>query len=133
MNKNINSEQEINNFLNKVKIPLGKSKEEIWAEKFDKVVLSEGPQQSKKTNTSTKIRSFFHYKWTYAVAASVMVLLTVNHYNSVIKHDNAIEDQSIMFSDEIVASNDITIESLFVEDNEFDDWFEEEYVLQIIN
>ena len=133
MNKNKNSEQEINDFLSKVEIPLGKSKEEIWAEKFEKVVLSKESQQSKKTNTTPKVTTLFQYKWTYAVAASVMVLLTVNHYNSVIKYDNAIEDQSIMFSDEIVASNDTTIESLFVEDNEFDDWFEEEYVLQIIN
>ncbi len=133
MNKNKNSEQEINDFLSKVEIPLGKSKEEIWAEKFEKVVLSKESQQSKKTNTTPKVITLFQYKWTYAVAASVMVLLTVNHYNSVIKYDNAIEDQSIMFSDEIFASNDTTIESLFVEDNEFDDWFEEEYVLQIIN
>ena len=133
MNKNKNSEQEINDFLSKVEIPLGKSKEEIWAEKFEKVVLSKESQQSKKTNTTPKVITLFQYKWTYVVAASVMVLLTVNHYNSVIKYDNAIEDQSIMFSDEIVASNDTTIESLFVEDNEFDDWFEEEYVLQIIN
>jgi hypothetical protein len=133
MNKNINSEQEISDFLNKAEIRLGKSKEEIWAEKFDKVILSEEHQQSKKTNTSSKIRSLFQHKWTYAVAASVMVLLTVNIYNSVIKYDNVIEDQSIIFSDEIFVSNDTTIESLFVEDNEFDDWFEEEYVLQIIN
>ena len=133
MNKNKNSEQEINDFLSKVEIPLGKSKEEIWAEKFEKVVLSKESQQSKKTNTTPKVITLFQYKWTYAVAASVMVLLTVNHYNSVIKYDNAIEDQSIMFSDEIFASNDTTIESLFVEDNEFDDWFEEEYVLQIVN
>jgi hypothetical protein len=62
-----------------------------------------------------------------------MVLLTVTLYNSVVKSDNSIDDQNITFSEEIVASNDTTIESLFVEDNEFDDWFEEEYVLQIIN
>ena len=62
-----------------------------------------------------------------------MVLLTVTLYNSVVKSDNSIDDKNITFSEEIVASNDTTIESLFVEDNEFDDWFEEEYVLQIIN
>ena len=62
-----------------------------------------------------------------------MVLLTVTLYNSVVKSDNSIDDQNITFSEEIVASNDTTIESLFVEDNEFDDWFEEEYVLQIVN
>ncbi len=48
MNKNKNSEQEINDFLNKVEIPLGKSKEEIWAEKFENVVLSEESQQIEK-------------------------------------------------------------------------------------
>jgi len=62
-----------------------------------------------------------------------MVLLTVTLYNSVVKSDNSIEDQNIIFSEKTVASNDIIFESLFVEDNEFDDWFEEEYVLQIIN
>ena len=46
-NKNKNSEQEINDFLSKVEIPLGKSKEEIWAEKFEKVILSKESQQSK--------------------------------------------------------------------------------------
>ena len=62
-----------------------------------------------------------------------MVLLTVTLYKSVVNSDNSIDDQNITFSEEIVVSNDTTIESLFVEDNEFDDWFEEEYVLQIIN
>ena len=62
-----------------------------------------------------------------------MVLLTVTLYNSVVKSDNSIDDQNITLSEEIVVSNDTTIESLFVEDNEFDDWFEEEYVLQIVN
>ena len=133
MNINKNSEQEINDFLNKVEIPLGKSKEEIWAEKFENVVLSEESQQTKKTKTTPKVITLFQYKWTYAIAASIMVLLTVTLYNSVVKSDNSIDDQNITFSEEIVASNDTTIESLFVEDNEFDDWFEEEYVLQIIN
>jgi hypothetical protein len=133
MNKNKNSEQEINDFLSKVEIPLGNSKEDIWAEKFEKVILSKESQQSKKTNTTPKVITLFQYKWTYAIAASVMVLLTVTLYNSVVKSDNSIEDQNITFSEKIVASNDITFESLFVEDNEFDDWFEEEYVLQIIN
>ena len=133
MNKNKNSEQEINDFLSKVEIPLGNSKEDIWAEKFEKVILSKESQQSKKTNTTPKVITSFQYKWTYAIAASVMVLLTVTLYNSVVKSDNSIEDQNITFSEKIVASNDITFESLFVEDNEFDDWFEEEYVLQIIN
>ena len=133
MNKNKNSEQEINDFLNKVEIPLGKSKEEIWAEKFENVVLSEESQQSKKTKTTPKVRSLFQYKWTYAIAASITVLLTVTLYNSVVKSDNSIDDQNITLSEEIVVSNDTTIESLFVEDNEFDDWFEEEYVLQIVN
>ena len=133
MNKNKNSEQEINDFLSKVEIPLGNSKEDIWAEKFEKVILSKDSQQSKKTKTTPKVRSLFQYKWTYAIAASIMVLLTVTLYNSVVKSDNSIDDKNITFSGEIVASNDTTIESLFVEDNEFDDWFEEKYILQIIN
>ena len=133
MNINKNSEQEINDFLSKVEIPLGKSKEDIWAEKFEKVILSKDSQQSKKTKTTPKVRSLFQYKWTYAIAASIMVLLTVTLYNSVVKSDNSIDDKNITFSGEIVASNDTTIESLFVEDNEFDDWFEEKYILQIIN
>lgn len=132
-NKNKNSEQEINDFLSKVEIPLGKSKEEIWAEKFAKIILSKESQQLKKTNTTPKVITLFQYKWTYAIAASVMVLLTVTLYNSVVKSDNSIKDQNIIFSEKIVASNDIIFESLFVEDSEFDDWFEEEYVLQIIN
>ena len=87
----------------------------------------------KKQKTTPKVRSLFQYKWTYAIAASIMVLLTVTLYNSVVKSDNSIDDQNITLSEEIVVSNDTTIESLFVEDNEFDDWFEEEYVLQIVN
>ena len=55
MNINKNSEQEINDFLNKVEIPLGKSKEEIWAEKFENVVLSDS-----FPSTPQKKKRFFH-------------------------------------------------------------------------
>ena len=60
MNKNKNSEQEINDFLSKVEIPLGKSKEDIWAEKFEKVILSKDSQQSKKQRLLLKSEVYFN-------------------------------------------------------------------------
>lgn len=122
------SEQEINEFFNKVEIPLGKDKDLVWAEKFESVVNTNEPIPSKRA-------SVFHLYSRYGLAASFALLMAAGFYlgsqNPVQKEASVLE--VLDSSEQDLLADQTMIESLFVEDNEFDEWFEEQYVLNSVN
>jgi len=103
------SDQEINDLLSKVEIPLEKDKDLIWSEKFESLVKEDAIASSKEP-------SVFQLYWQYGIAASFANLLEITPDTEL----DLLADQTM-------------IESLFVEDNEFDEWFEEQYVLSSVN
>ena len=122
------SDQEINDLLSKVEIPLEKDKDLIWSEKFESLVKEDAI-------ASTKKPSVFQLYWQYGIAASFAILLVSTFYFS--SQNNALEEANLL---EITPDTELDlladqtmIESLFVEDNEFDEWFEEQYVLSSVN
>ena len=122
------SDQEIGDFFSKVEIPLEKDKDSIWSEKFESLVKDD-------TQTPTKETTVFRFYWQYGVAASVLVLLAATFY---LKPQNPLQEvvdapEITYTSQQDLLADQTMIESLFVEDNEFDEWFEEEYVLSSVN
>ena len=122
------SYREIDDFLSKVEIPLDKDKDSIWNEKFDSLVKEE-------TQTSSKKTPVFQLNWQYAIAASITILLAATFY---LGSKNPIQEVAKVSEINDISQQDLLadqtmIESLFVEDNEFDEWFEEEYVLSSVN
>ena len=122
------SNREIDDFLSKVEIPLDKDKDSIWNEKFDSLVKDE-------TQTSPKKTPVFRLYWQYGVAASITILLAATFY---LGSKNPIQEVAKVSEINDISQQDLLadqtmIESLFVEDNEFDEWFEEEYVLSSVN
>ena len=122
------SNREIDNFLSKVEIPLEKDKDSIWNEKFDSLVKEEA-------QTSPKETPVFRLYWQYGVAASITILLAATFY---LGSKNPIQEVAKISEINDISQQDLLadqtmIESLFVEDNEFDEWFEEEYVLSSVN
>ena len=122
------SNREIDDFLSKVEIPLDKDKNSIWNEKFDSLVKDE-------TQTSPKKTPVFRLYWQYGVAASITILLAATFY---LGSKNPIQEVAKISEINDISQQDLLadqtmIESLFVEDNEFDEWFEEEYVLSSVN
>ena len=119
---------EIEDLFSKLEIPLEKDKNHIWSEKFESLVKEDIALPSKKT-------SFFHLYWHYGVAASFAILLATNLYfdshNTVSQEAKLV--QSLKDSEQDLLADQTIIESLFVEDNEFDEWFEEKYVLSSVN
>ena len=122
------SDQEINDLLSKVEIPLEKDKDLIWSEKFESLVKEDDI-------ASTKKPSVFQLYWQYGIAASFAILLVSTFYFSF--QNNASEEANLL---EITPDTELDlladqtmIESLFIEDNEFDEWFEEQYVLSSVN
>ncbi len=122
------SDQEINDLLSKVEIPLEKDKDLIWSEKFESLVKEDAI-------ASTKKPSVFQLYWQYGIAASFAILLVSTFYFSF--QNNASEEANLL---EITPDTELDlladqtmIESLFIEDNEFDEWFEEQYVLSSVN
>ena len=122
------SDQEINDLLSKVEIPLEKDKDLIWSEKFESLVKEDAI-------ASTKKPSVFQPYWQYGIAASFPILLVSTFYFSF--QNNASEEANLL---EITPDTELDlladqtmIESLFIEDNEFDEWFEEQYVLSSVN
>ena len=122
------SDQEINDLLSKVEIPLEKDKDLIWSEKFESLVKEDAIASSKKP-------SVFQLYWQYGIAASFPILLVSTFYFSF--QNNASEEANLL---EITPDTELDlladqtmIESLFIEDNEFDEWFEEQYVLSSVN
>ena len=122
------SDQEINDLLSKVEIPLEKDKDLIWSEKFESLVKEDAIASSKKP-------SVFQLYWQYGIAASFAILLVSTFYFS--SQNNALEEANLL---EITPDTELDlladqtmIESLFIEDNEFDEWFEEQFVLSSVN
>ena len=122
------SNREIDDFLSKVEIPLDKDKDSIWNEKFDSLVKDE-------TQTSPKKTPVFRLYWQYGVAASITILLAATFYLGSKNPIQGIAKVSEIndISQQDLLADQTMIESLFVEDNEFDEWFEEEYVLSSVN
>ena len=119
---------EIEDLFSKVEIPLEKDKNHIWSEKFESLVKEDVALSSKKT-------SFFRLYWHYGVVASLAILLasTLYFYSQNTVSQQAKLVQTLQDSEQDLLADQTIIESLFVEDNEFDEWFEEKYVLSSVN
>ena len=118
---------EIEDLFSKVEIPLEKDKNHIWSEKFESLVKEDVALSSKNF--------FFRLYWHYGVAASFAILLAATFYfdsqNTVSQEAKLVE--TLEDSEQDLLADQTMIESLFVEDNEFDEWFEEQYVLSSVN
>ena len=119
---------EIDDLFSKVEIPLEKDKDQIWSEKFESLVKDDVALSSKKTPV-------FRLYWQYGIAASFAILLAATFYfdsqNTVSQEAKLVE--TVEDSEQDLLADQTMIESLFVEDNEFDEWFEEKYVLSSVN
>lgn len=119
---------EIDDLFSKVEIPLEKEKDQIWSEKFESLVNDDVALSSKKTPV-------FRLYWQYGIAASFAILLAATLYfdsqNTVSQEAKLVE--TVEDSEQDLLADQTMIESLFVEDNEFDEWFEEQYVLSSVN
>ena len=119
---------EIDDLFSKAEIPLEKDKDHIWSEKFESLVKDDIVPFSKKSPV-------FRLYWQYGIAASFAILLAATFYldsqNTVSQEAKLVETVE-GFEQDLLADQTI-IESLFVEDNEFDEWFEEQYVLRSVN
>ena len=119
---------EIDDLFSKVEISLEKDKDQIWSEKFESLVNDDVALSSKKTPV-------FRLYWQYGIAASFAILLAATFYfdsqNTVSQEAKLVE--TVEDSDQDLLADQTMIESLFVEDNEFDEWFEEQYVLSSVN
>ena len=119
---------EIDDLFSKVEIPLEKEKDQIWSEKFESLVNDDVALSSKKTPV-------FRLYWQYGIAASFAILLAASFYfdsqNTVSQEAKLVE--TVEDSEQDLLADQTMIESLFVEDNEFDEWFEEQYVLSSVN
>lgn len=121
------SDQEINDFLSGVDVPLGKHKDALWSEKFQPLVTEQGKQEP-------HVVPLFRLNWMYGIAASIAILIAVTIYLDPLKtNQNEVVSNELIESDEELLADETMIESLFVEDSEFDDWFEERYVLNALN
>lgn len=122
------SDQEIDDLLSKVDIPLDKDKDLIWADQFESIVKDNRPSLSKEP-------SVFRLYWQYGMVASFSVLLVATFYlvsqNTISEEAGLVETLDV--SEQDLLADQTMIESLFVEDNDFDDWFEEQYVLSSVN
>ena len=119
---------EIDNLFSKVEIPIEKDKDHIWSEKFESLVNDDVALSSKKIPV---LRLY----WQYGIAASFTILLAATFY---FDSQNTVSQQSKLVetpegSEQDLLADQTMIESLFVEDNEFDEWFEEQYVLSSVN
>lgn len=121
------SDQEIDDFLSQTKVPLGKDKNLIWNEEFESLINDENKLKS-------DITSLFKLNWNYGIAASIAILISLMIFLNPLEYTNT-ELISFDFNgtEEELLADETMIESLFVDDNEFDDWFEERYVLNTVN
>ena len=126
--KELFTDGEIDDLFSKVEIPLEKDKDHIWSEKFESLVKDDIALSSKKTPV-------FRLYWQYGIAASFAILLAATLYfesqNTVSQEAKLLE--TLGGSEQDLLADQTMIESLFVEDNEFDEWFEEQYVLSSVN
>ena len=126
--KELFTDGEIDDLFSKVEISLEKDKDHIWSEKFESLVKDDIDLSSKKIPV-------FRLYWQYGIAASFAILLAVTLY---IDSQNTVSQEAKLLetlegSEQDLLADQTMIESLFVEDNEFDEWFEEQYVLSSVN
>ena len=121
------SDQEIDDFLSQTKVPLGKDKNLIWNDEFESLINDENKLKS-------DITSLFKLNWNYGIAASIAILISLMIFLNPLEYTNT-ELVSVDFNgtEEELLADETMIESLFVDDSEFDDWFEERYVLNTVN
>ena len=121
------SDQKINDFLSKSDVPLKKDKERIWAEKFNSLIADESQAQP-------VITPWFNFNWQYGIAASIAIIIAFTIYLKPLeKMQASTEFVELSVPEDELLADEKMIESLFVEDSEFDDWFEERYVLNTLN
>jgi hypothetical protein len=122
------SEREINDLFYKMEVSLEKDKDLIWSEKFESLV-------DQKASLPVKKGFVFRMYWQYGIAASLTLLLATTLYLSSQNPLQSKEQGVASFKDteQDLLADQTMIESLFVEDNEFDEWFEEQYVLSSLN
>ena len=121
------SDQKINDFLSKADVPLKKDKELIWTEKFNSLIADENKSQPDTI-------SWFNFNWQYGIAASIAIIIAFTIYLKPLEKMQARRDfVELSVSEDELLADEKMIESLFVEDSEFDDWFEERYVLNKLN
>ena len=122
------TDQEIDDLFSKLEIPLEKDNDHIWSEKFESLVKD-------NVASSTKKISFFRLYWQYGIAATFAILLAATFYfdsqNTLPQQAKLVE--TLEDSEQDLLADQTMIESLFIEDNEFDEWFEEQYVLSSVN
>ena len=121
------SDQEIDDFLSQTKVPLGKDKNLIWNDEFESLINDENKLKS-------DITSLFKLNWNYGIAASIAIIISLIIFLNPLEYTNT-ELVSVDFNgtEEELLADETMIESLFVDDSEFDDWFEERYVLNTVN
>ena len=120
------SDKKINDFLSQADVPLKKDKERIWDEKFNSLIADENKA---KPDTIP----WFNFNWQYGIAASVAILIAFSIYLNPLEKMQNSDFVEFSVPDEELLADEKMIESLFVEDSEFDDWFEERYVLNTLN
>ena len=121
------SDQNINDFLSKADVPLKKDKELIWTEKFNSLIAPENKPQPDTI-------SWFNFNWQYGIAASIAIIIALTIYLKPLEKMQArTEYVELSVPEDELLADEKMIESLFVEDSEFDDWFEERYVLNTLN
>tara|TARA_B100000575_G_C23090406_1_gene628623 strand:- start:786 stop:1172 length:387 start_codon:yes stop_codon:yes gene_type:complete len=121
------SDKKINDFLSKADVPLKKDKEHIWDEKFNSLIADKNEAQLDSI-------PWFNFNWQYGIAASVAILIAFSIYlNPLEKMQNRTGFVEFSVPEDELLADEKMIESLFVEDSEFDDWFEERYVLNTLN
>tara|TARA_Y100001980_G_C14242876_1_gene90879 strand:+ start:120 stop:509 length:390 start_codon:yes stop_codon:yes gene_type:complete len=119
---------EIDDLFSKVEIPLEKDKDHIWSEKFESLVNEDVGLSSKKIPV-------YRLYWQHGIAASFAIFMAATFYfdsqNTVSQESKLVE--ILEGTEQDLLADQTMIESLFVEDNEFDEWFEEQYVLSSVN
>ena len=119
---------EIEDLFSKVEIPLEKDKDRIWSEKFESLVNDDVALSSKKTLFFVCIGNMGSQLLLPYFLAATFYFDSQNTVSQESKLVETIED-----SEQDLLADQTMIESLFVEDNEFDEWFEEQYVLSSVN
>lgn len=122
------SEGEINDLFSKMEIPFEKDKDLIWSENFESLV-------EQKVSLPVKKGFVFRMYWQYGIAASLTLLLATTLYLSSQNPSKSVAEGQASLKDtaQDLLADQTMIESLFVEENEFDEWFEEQYVLSSLN
>ena len=108
-----------------------------WTSSFDnilKTLKNIDELINDENKLKSDITSLFKLNWNYGIAASIAILISLMIFFNPLEYTNT-ELVSVDFNgtEEELLADETMIESLFVDDSEFDDWFEERYVLNTVN